>query len=279
MRRVELDVVIPALREGSLDDALWSLSRGRARPDLVTIVSNEVGPERETYGLTVRILRFRSDAYPVGEGDLALKRNIGMWASPCTHVLTYDDDQIAPATLVAESVRLLETEPYFWGHHRFVNYDWYPREQLLDLAPEHGATREHPPNAWHFWLSCYGGLFGAERRIALDVGGYDMGFCGRYAGEDQNFGRRLAKALHGRERVFVHEPPFAWHPTRRLDVLPRAWSNVCAEHRLVEADVAGVPGERCADCPYFRVGTAHLDGDAPLLPYDHSLVEVDVEEL
>ena len=275
MSRIELDVVIPALRERSLDDALWSLAHGSRRPDLVTIVSNEVSAERETHGLAVRILRFRSTAYPVGEGDLALKRNVGMWASPCSHVMTYDDDQVAPATLVEESLRLLERDPYFWGHHRFVNYGWYAPDQLLELGPERGTEREHPPNAWHFWLSCYGGLFGAKKSVVLHVGGYDMGFCGRYGGEDQNFGRRLAKAVDDRDMVFVHEPPFAWHPTERFEVLPRAWSNVCAEHSLVDGVVAGAAASVCAGCPYFRVEDAALDGDDPLVPYDHGLVELE----
>ena len=276
MSRVELDVVIPALREEILDDTLWSLAHGTAKPTLVTVVSNEVSADRETYGLDVRVLRFRTDAYAVGDGDLALKRNIGIWASPCTHIMTFDDDQVAPATLVAATVGLLAEAAYAWGHHRFVNYASYAREQLLELGPERGATREHPPNAWHFWLSCYGGLFAARRSVIVDVGGYDMRFCGRHAGEDQDFGRRLAKALDGRDTVFIHEPPFAWHPTERLDVPPRAWSNLCAEHRLVALEIDGVPGSRCSDCPYVRLDDPPELRDEPLVPYDHGAVELEI---
>ena len=275
MSDVELDVVIPALREQSLEDALWSLAHGTVRPDLVTLVSNEASADHETYGLNLRILRFRTDAYAVGESDVALRRNIGIWASPCSHVLTFDDDELAPATLVAESLRVLATERYFWGHYRFVDIESYGRERLLELPPEHGEEREHPPNAWHFWLSCYGGLFGAERRAVIEVGGYDMAFSGRHGGEDQNFGRRLARALDDNDMVFVHEPPFAWHPTERVGVLPRAWSNVCGEHRLVDGEVGGSAALVCADCPYFRVDDADLRGDEPLVQYEHDLVELD----
>ena len=276
MSEVQLDVVIPALREETLDDALWSIAHGTVKPALVTIVSNEVAAERETYGLDVRVIRFRSAAYPVGDGDLALKRNIGIWASPCSHVMTFDDDQVAPASLVETTIELLDREAYVWGHHRFVNYGSYGREQLLELGPERGAQREQPPNAWHFWLSCYGGLFAARRTVVLDVGGYDMRFCGRYGGEDQDFGRRLANAVDNRDMIFVHEPPFAWHPTERLGVPPRAWSNLCDEHRLVAAEIDGVAGSRCSECPYLRLDDPPKLPDQPLVPYNDRLVALEI---
>src|SRR6478672_13385785 len=122
---VSLDVVVPALRTATIDRLLASLAQGTVRPDAVSLVSNEVPDGLETYGLQVRLLRFRSARYPIGDRDLALRRDVGIWCSECSHVLTLDDDLVAPANLVESSLELLHRESHFWGHHRYISFDGY----------------------------------------------------------------------------------------------------------------------------------------------------------
>ncbi len=107
---MSLDVVVPALRTATIDRLLASLAQGTVRPDAVSLVSNEVPDGLETYGLQVRLLRFRSDRYPIGDRDLALRRDVGIWCSECSHVLTLDDDLVAPANLVETSLELLDRD-------------------------------------------------------------------------------------------------------------------------------------------------------------------------
>jgi hypothetical protein len=277
---VEIDVVIPSLRPQTVTAALASLSLGSRRPDLVTIVSNEIGRDVDCHGLAVRVLRFRSAIYPVGSQDVALRRNVGIWSSPCSHLITFDDDQIAPADMAASAAALLEQSPYFWGHYRYLRFDGLTVEQIVRLPPEAGRAREHPPNAWHLWQSAYGGLFGASKDLLLEVGGYDMAFCGRHAGEDQDLARRLARRVYGSERIFVHEPPFAWHPEERIAWGEPGWSNLCTDgHELAAARVGGLPAQRCGRCPYFQL-TGPVGGNGRLIiPFDPDSVEIVVEAL
>lgn len=281
MPEPSLDVVVPALRSSTIDRLLFSLARGSARPDAVTLVSNEVPPAIQTHGLDVRVLRFRSERYPVGDRDVALRRNVGIWSSECSHVLSLDDDLVASAGLVETSLALLRDEPCFWGHHRYIRVDGYGAERLLELPPELGRPRESPPNSWHLWLSCYGGLFGFERRLVQEAGGFDLAFSCRHAGEDQALGKRLAARLAGTEQVFVHEPPFAWHPVDPEPWEPAGWSNLCAgEHELEASSVNGLPVRSCRRCPYFvALDDGALFGDEPVLPFDPAAVEVTVEAL
>ena len=274
-------MVVPARRTATIDRLLFGLARGQARPDAVSIVSNEVPSGIETHGLPVRLLRFRSETYPVGDHDVALRRNVGIWSSECSHVLSLDDDLVAPASLVESSLALLRDEPCFWGHHRYIWVDGYGPERLLELPPELGKARESPPNSWHLWLSCYGGLFGFERSLVQGIGGYDLAFSGRHAGEDQALGKRLAARLGESEQVFVHEPPFAWHPADPEPWEPPAWTNLCADgHELEERRVNGLRVHGCRRCPYFVAAEQEpLFGDEPVLPFDPALVEVTVEQL
>jgi hypothetical protein len=274
---MELDVVIPAARPATVERALQSLSLGSRAPDAVSIVSNEVEPALRTFGLPVRILRFESVVYPFGVRDLALRRNVGIYASRCSHVMTFDDDQVASRAMLAETVRLLEDEPCVWGHHRYIDFDGWSVEQLVDLAAERGRPREHPPNAWHLYHSCYGGLCAADRELLEEVGGYDMIFSGRQAGEDQQLGWRIAQRRHASDRVYVFEPPFAFHPERMEPWSPPRRTNLCpGSHRLERVSLAGVEVESCRDCPHFATDIEmNLLSVRPLLPYDHSLVEVE----
>src|SRR5215813_7200767 len=102
------------------------------------------------------------------------------------------------------------------------------------MPPDAGRTREFPPNAWHSWMSAYAGLFGADRKVLLQVRGFDMIFSGRHGGEDQNLGRRLAKFVDGGSSIFVYEPPFAWHPEENAPWDQPVVSNVCSgDHQVV----------------------------------------------
>lgn len=275
---MSLDVVVPALRTATIDRLLASLAWGTVRPDVVSLVSNEVPEEIETHGLEVRLLRFRSDRYPIGDRDLALRRDVGIWSSECSHVLTLDDDLVAPANLVESSLELLDRERYFWGHHRYISFAGYAPERLLELPPELGRPREKPPNSWHLWLSCYGGAFGAERALVLELDGFDLAFSCRQSGEDQSFGKRLAARTTGGEHVFIHEPPFAWHPTEPEPWGPPGYSNLCeGGHELERAELNAMPVSSCRRCPYFVALDEDLlfSGDV-FVPYDPEAVDVTV---
>ena len=277
---MSLDVVVPALRSATIDRLLSSLAAGTVRPDAVSLVSNEVQAGIETYGLEVRLLRFRSDRYPIGDRDVALRRAICLWSSACSHVLMLDDDVVAPANLVETSLDLLTREPYFWGHHRYVSFDGYAPERLLDLPAQLGRPREKPPNSWHLWLSCYGGAFGAERALVQELGGFDLAFSCRHGGEDQSLGKRLAVETTGREQVFIHEPPFAWHPTEAEPWGAPGYSNLCrGGHELEQAELNGLPVSSCRRCPYFAALDEELlfSGEV-FVPYDPDAVEVTVRK-
>jgi len=277
----QIDVIIPAVRAAAcVGKALYSLSRNSVRPQLVTVVSNELDDDLPTHGLDVRLIRFASEHYPVGDRDVALRRDIGIWLSPCSHVLTFDDDQLAPPNLIEASLAILGRRPYCWGHYRFTDFSRYGLDALLALRPEQGRTREHPANAWHGWMSCYGGLFAAERQLVQAVGGFDLIFCGRHAGEDQNLGRRLAWHLDRSERVFIHEPPFAWHPEQRIPWGTPRYTNLCpCGHRLEVTRRGWVDLLQCRACPYFEVVRGELFGTGVAIPFDLDRITTRISEL
>jgi hypothetical protein len=143
------------------------------------------------------------------------------------------------------------------------------------MSPEKGRSREHPPNAWHSWLSCYGGLFGAERMLIEKIGGFDMMFSGRHAGEDQNLGRRIAQSIDKSNRVFIYEPPFAWHPEERIP-----WSightNICPlNHQLSWSSYEGLNIEKCVICPYFRILGGEIYRDHVVMKFDPNKVKIE----
>ena len=276
-----LDLIIPAMRPAEcVANVLYSLSRNTVQPDVVSIVSNELDSDLPSYGLNVRLIRFTSEHYPVGEQDVALRRNVGIWSSTCAHIVTFDDDQLAPPNLIETSARLLERKPYFWGHHRFVEFSGRSVDELLQMDPEQGRAREHPPNAWHQWMSCYAGVFGAERELVQRLGGFDLIFCGRHAGEDQNLGKRIAWHVDRSERVFIHEPPFAWHPERKIAWSAPRYRNLCSsEHRLAPAWQGHVEIRKCQVCPYFEIVTGNLFSAEVAMAFDPSKVATLIEPL
>jgi len=277
---VEIDAIIPSIRPAALQKAMYSLSKGSLLPNLVTVVSNELNACLPNYGMNVRVIQFRSGIYPIGSHDVALRRNIGIWSSRCSHIITFDDDQVAPVNLIETAVGLFRQKSYFWGHHRYIDFDLHSVDELLHMDPAHGRPREHPPNSCHSWLSCYAGLFGAERDVLLQLGGFDMAFCGRHAGEDQELGRRLARRLDHSDRVFIHEPPFAWHPTTKLPWSSTGYTNLCGNvHNLFLTQYNEMDVEACRACPYFRV--LHLDfyHHDVLMRYDHSKVNITISPM
>jgi hypothetical protein len=274
---MQVDVVIPTMRPDFVRTTLYSLSKNTVKPDMVTIVSNEIKENLSCYGLKIRLVRFGSSYYPVGYLDVVLRRNIGIWSSTCSHIITFDDDQIAPNNMIQKSIELLSRRPYFWGHHRYINFSKYQVDEIIQMPPEKGRSRENPANAWHSWLSCYGGLFGAERALIQRLGGFDMVFCGKHGGEDQNLGRRIARNIDQRDRVFIYEPPFAWHPEEKIP-----WSisssNLCpSKHQLLRSSYEGLVIEKCVFCPFFRIVSGQINRDNVIMKFDPSKVDIIIE--
>jgi hypothetical protein len=278
---VKLDVVVPVTRTKTIGRLLQSLSLGTSQPDVVTLVSNEVPSDIETFGLPVRIIRFRSEMVPIGYGDAALRRNVGIWASNSSHIVTLDDDLIASADLIATSRYLLGSRSYFWGHYRYISFTDHSVQDLVTLPPDTGRSREFPSNAWHMWTSCYGGLFGANANVVREIGGFDLVFSCRHSNCDQQLGKRLARRIHGTDRVYIHEPPFAWHPTDPEPWGPPAYRNVCsADHQTFDSLVGAVPVQSCARCPWISITDEDkLFDDTVHWTYDPDQLEVDIMQL
>jgi predicted O-methyltransferase YrrM len=273
-----IDVIVPVRRRCTIDRLLYSFSRNTTEPDTITLISNElVADEIRTYGLNVRVLRFSSSYYPIGFCDAALRRNLGIWTSEASHVVMFDDDQLAPPDLIETSRSILLTQPYFWGHHRFIAFE-QPVDEILKLPPVAGRAREFPPNSWHSWRSAYAGLFGAERSMLVQIGGFDMRFSGRHGGEDQNLGRRLAQVVYGQTSIYVHEPPFAWHPEENIPWDDAVYSNLCAGGHEITVDASDAI-HRCGRCPFYWVPDDQLYGDDVGLRFDPSNVGVHVEQI
>lgn len=270
-----IDVVVPARRDPS--KLLWSLEHQTHPVDNVWIVSNEI--ERLAYrphGMGVHLVRFSSTQYPYGELDVVLRRNLGFHLSEADTVVMQDDDQVAPVGMIQACFQLIGYNPYVWGHHRFIDFDAQDLSDLISLDANLGREREHPPNAKHGWYSCYAGMAAFNRRFFWDVGGFDMAFLGRHAGEDQNLGRRMMRFM-GDKSVFIHEPPFAWHPLPS-PLLGRQYmpvkSNLCSsEHVITRGSVNGVEFVFCARCP-FQAPTPEekLLEDRVVIPFDPTLV-------
>jgi hypothetical protein len=283
MAPVEVDVVVPARRAATVPRLLAALAAGDDRPDLVTLVGHEVPGNMTAHGLTVRLVRPTSTRYPIGDYDVAVRRNVGIWHSPCRWIIGLDDDVLPAADTVGACRRLLAAEPYAWGHHRYRDFGADPDElaRLVHTPPRAGRSREHGVNRWHLYQSCYAGMYAARRDELLASGGFDLAYCGRHAGEDQDLGRRLARRIHQRDRIFIHEPPFAWHPERPDPWGPPVWTNLCVgPHHPTLTVLNGIRFETCAACPWLRaVDPPVIAGTMPVLSFDPDAVPVEVVEL
>lgn len=275
---MSVDIVIPTTRP-LVQRVIWGLANQTVKPDRVMVISNEI-EELDPMGLAVEVIEFGSDHYPIGGGDVVLRRNIGFWEATSDYIITLDDDQAVPASLVEDFLERLPEQRVVWGHHRYINFDDYPLMALLLLDPEEGASREAFVNDYHLWYSCYAGCMGIERSLILEVGGYDMAFLCRHGNEDQSLGRRINHHLDRGDRVLVSEPPFAWHPTRD-EWHGHVVSNLCDGHVLQPVEIAGRRFERCPKCPYLRCveDTDNLFGDDVIVPYEHNKVTLSIHQV
>lgn len=271
-----IDVVVPALRQG-VEDLVWSMERQTKPPHHVLIVSNEVEPFTST--IDTQLLRFTSEKYPYGRYDTVLRFNIGIWEADSDIVVIQGDDHLAPKNQLAEVERIMsDGRMFMFGHHRFI--DFAPgREAIVDLDPEAGATREHPPNHLHMYLSGYGGMMAVRTSFLKAVGGFDMLFLGRHGNEDQNLCRRMLHAIGVGDQVFIYEPPFAWHPTVATPWLVGP-TNLCNDgtHELLETNDP-FPHTYCTRCPYRAPAEQDFWSDSIADHYDHSLVTVRRESM
>ena len=244
-----VSVVIPTTRN-SVRDLINSLNRGLVRPDEIVVVTNEdivfdVPNQRDRMDAPLWRVGFDSTIQPYGVGDAGLRRNIGADVAESDILLFLDDDVIAPYDLIASTLPFVKEDGFCWGHHRFIDFDEYPIANLLDLPPERGRSREAFVNDWHGWQSSYAGNFAIKRDLFWEVGGFDLAYLGHHGSEDQQLGRRLSK---GTNRTFVHEPPFAWHPTvPGFHSQPR--TNIMGAHQMVRTTVNGHEFVSCVQCP------------------------------
>jgi hypothetical protein len=83
--------------------------------------------------------------------------------------------------------------------------------------------------------------------------------------------------MQGGEKVFIHEPPFAWHPEELLPWSQVRYSNLCeTPHDAVTDVVAGIRIERCRVCPHLRALDTDLLRNEVVLRFDPARVTVDV---
>jgi hypothetical protein len=262
---VSIEVVIPSLRQRPAEWLVASLTLQTQPPDVVTVVSNETQPF-EVGDVPVRLLRFSSEVYGIGEKDVALRQNVGIYSSECDYIVIQGDDQVAPPSMIADTLQALADakkkrhDDFIWGNHRLLDWSGKTMEEIRMTPMEDGKSRENPVPPYHhgFW-SCYGGMFAAGTGFIQDFGAFDMAFNGRHANEDQQLGFRLSRHKGNDGSSFIVEPPFSWHPMelRNGDVRARSpWlppiSNGCGEgsHSFGEALVKGLKFLSCWNCPY-----------------------------
>ena len=213
-----VEVIIPSLRQKPTERLVASLLLQTRKPDTITIVSNElqafsVRPWWRIWELSrVRLLRFESDAYCIGELDVTLRQNAGIWAAREDIVIIQGDDQIAPPTMVEDSLRVLGDGDYLWGNHRLLDYGEKTLDEIRLMDPHEALSRENPyPPALHGYASCYGGMLVTRTEFIREFGGFDMACNCRHANEDQQLGYRLMRRSDNLDKVRIEEPPFSFH--------------------------------------------------------------------
>jgi len=277
-----VEVVIPALRQEPVEWLVMSLLDQTVPPDAITIVSNETQPFAHD-GVPTRLVRFQSSEYLFGELDVALRQNVGIYEAVCDVVIIQGDDQIAPPTMIEDTLAAMEGEEYIWGNHRLVDFATTSYGEIRLTHPSVGKSREVPiPPAWHGFYSCYGGMFAAKREFLCDFGAFDMAFNGMHGSEDQQLGYRLMKRA-GMTQVRILEPPFSWHgiELKGGDARTRSpWlepvTNGCGilSHDFAEDFIEGVRFIRCRNCPAQRFSDewSKLFRDQPIIRYRPELV-------
>jgi hypothetical protein len=246
---IDFEVCVPSCNTTTLQRLIDSLAWQTVRPTAVTIASN-ADIQIDTRGLKVRQVKFWSDAYAIGDGDVSLRRNVATWAAESPYIVYSDDDQVWPQSAMEWFSRRFTTGEHFVvGHHRFVENieaDW---RSLRNAKAETGVSRERHPNQDHWWQSCWGGCIGIHSMmIKYGVGGWDMGYP---VAEDQQLARRIVGAGDD-SHIRVHEPPWAWHEKDAVHGAPwvEPHRNACAkgEHVMVpDGEVS-----RCSKCPLVR---------------------------
>lgn len=271
---MSLEIIIPCVRPTALPRLIRSLAQQTVPPTQVTIVTNHLVPLLDIHdsGIEVRLLQFTSTRYSIGEFDVGLRRNIALWRAESNHVLFFDDDQLAPGTLVETTLAALQKRPVIWGNYRFVDWSTWSDAEVRDNPATVGVSREKPANYEHLPLSCYAGLLGAEAAVLKEVGGFDLvytvGSC-----EDQNLGMRL---LGGADKlVMIREPPFVWHTTSRLPYERDPHANGCGDHDLEALRTHDFDWVRCRRCPFVNKATGqHVDYHPVIVPFDPAGVDV-----
>jgi hypothetical protein len=269
------EVVIPLCRTAILTPMLASFTWDP--PDIVTLVTNqprELLVQERVFPFELRALRFHTTAYGQGKHDVALRRNVGAYASSSDTLCYFDDDQIASIGMLSAGRRLLENgEVAVWGNYRFIKFNSVNLNELPLVEAHHGRTREPLCNRLGLWQSAFGGLLFIHRETLLEVNGFDMLFT-RCSGEDQHLALRL-----GQLWMTVHEPPFAWHPEERLPTLQEPRRTACEACVLEPETVRDVDIVRCAKCGYAERANMDTVPKNSVLPFDASKVEHQYEQL
>ena len=264
---MSIEVVVPALRQRPVEWLVSSLTLQTHPPDIITIVSNETQPF-EVGEVPVRLLRFASGAYGIGEKDVALRQNVGIYEAECEYIVIQGDDQVAPPSMIEDTLQALtdakkeRQDDFIWGNHRLTEWEGKTLEEIRLAPRDTGISRENPvPPYRHGFWSCYGGMFAAKTDFIQDFGAFDMACNGRHANEDQQLGFRLSCNKGNMGSSYIDEPPFSWHPMELRNGDGRIGSpwltpirNGCGEgnHNLGEARVKGLRFLSCWNCPYTK---------------------------
>lgn len=272
---IDFEVCVPSCNTHNLQRLIDSLAWQSVRPSAVTIASN-ADIQIDTRGLLVRQVKFWSDAYAIGEGDVSLRRNVASWAATSPYLVYSDDDQVWPQNAMEWFARRFATGAHFVvGHHRFVVDMDSAWKGLRNAKAETGAAREFPPNVMHSWQSCWGGCVGANAMLLkYGVGGWDMAYP---QGEDQQLARRVAGGEDDGE-IHVYEPPWAWHEKDAIHSAPwtEPHANVCARGTHSMVTILDGAAAKCSKCPLIRRATAKW----PVIQtYDSTLVRTEARWL